>query len=95
MPREARAVLTTTLTCSVWTRLGSKLELGSKLIRAVSQMADAKGVPCYLECAGKRVRDIYAHHGYEEQQCSTLSIEGDEPGFEMKEFFAMVRPAKK
>ena len=29
--------------------------------------------------------DIYAHHGYEEQQCSTLSIEGDEPGFEMKE----------
>ena len=73
---------------------GQQAGLGSKLIRAVSQMADAKGVPCYLECAGKRVRDIYAHHGYEEQQCSTLSIEGDEPGFAMNEFFAMVRPEK-
>lgn len=68
----------------------------SKLIHAVSRMADAKGVPCYLECAGKRVRDIYVHHGYEEQECSTVSIEGDVPHFAAyEEFFAMVRPAKR
>ena len=71
-------------------------KIGSKLIRAVSQMADAKGVPCYLECSGTRVRDIYVHHGYEEKECSTVSIQGDEPGFAAyEELFAMVRPAKK
>ena len=46
-------------------------------------------IPCPEGSYGNRT-DLY-----EEQQCSTLSIEGDEPGFAMNEFFAMVRPAKK
>ena len=64
------------------------------LMRAVSRMADADGLPCYLECSGTRNRDIYAHLGYEQKKQYTLAVEGDEPGSEpFTEFFAMVRPA--
>ena len=64
------------------------------LMRAVSRMADAEGVPCYLECSGARNRDIYAHLGYEQKRQYTVRVEDDEAGsVPFEEFFAMVRPA--
>ena len=64
------------------------------LMRAVSRMADAEGVPCFLMCSGTRNRDIYAHLGYEQKKQYTLRVEDDETGsVPFEEFFAMVRPA--
>ena len=64
------------------------------LMRAVSRMADAEGVPCFLTCAGTRNRDIYAHLGYEQKKQYTVRVDDDEAGSApFEEFFAMVRPA--
>ena len=64
------------------------------LMRAVSRMADAEGVPCYLECSGTRNRDIYAHLGYEQKRQYTVCVKDDETGsVPFEEVFAMVRPA--
>jgi len=70
-------------------------KLGSKLMAAVAAMADADGLPCYLECSGAKARDIYTHLGYEEKAVYTVAIEGDEAGHAAYgEFCAMVRPPK-
>lgn len=67
----------------------------STLMRAISRVADAENVPCYLECSGHRNRDVYAHLGYEQKKQYTLPADKEEPGSEdFEEFFAMVRPAQ-
>ena len=59
-------------------------------------MADADGLPCYLEASGPRNRSIYSHLGYVETEQCAVSVENDEPGSEpYTEFFAMVRPANR
>ena len=71
-------------------------KLGSKLIRALSTMADSEGLPCYLECSGKKMRDMYVHLGYEEKACETVSVERDVAGHApFEELYAMLRPAQK
>jgi len=69
--------------------------LGGAMMRAVSRMADVEGIPCYLECSGSRNREVYKKLGYEEVGCYSLSIPEDEAGWNVPEFFAMVRPAQK
>ena len=67
----------------------------SLLMNALTRMADAEGLPCYLECSGTRARDIYARYGYEEKECFTVGIPNDDDGHApFSEFYAMVRPAK-
>ena len=71
-------------------------KLGSKLIRSLSTMADSEGLPCYLECSGKKMRDMYVHLGYEEKACETVSVDRDVAGHApFEEFYAMLRPAQK
>lgn len=70
--------------------------LGTKLMRAVSKMADDAGEACYLECSGQGTRSFYQKLGYEEKQCYTLGpVPKDVPDHEpYKELYAMVRPPK-
>ena len=59
-------------------------------------MADSEGLPCYLECSGKKMRDMYVHLGYEEKACETVSVDRDVAGHApFEEFYAMLRPAQK
>ena len=69
--------------------------LCSLCMRALCQLADAEGLPCYLECSGKRTRDIYAHYGYEEKERYMLAMPDDKGHEPFTEFYAMVRAAKK
>ena len=77
-------------------RQGGKL--CTPLMTTIANMADAEGIPCYLECSGARCRDIYAHYGYEEKECMTLG-KGFKPDEKSgyapySEFYAMLRPAR-
>ena len=68
---------------------------GALLMNALFRMADAEGLPCYLECSGKRTRDFYIKYGYVEKECFTVGIAKDDDGHaSFAEFYAMVRPAK-
>ena len=66
----------------------------SLMIRAVSSIADQEGLPCYLECAGQRSKKIFEHFGYKEMECYSVSLDRDEGHPPLKDFYAMVRPAK-
>lgn len=64
--------------------------LGAKLIRAVSEVADRDGLPCYLECSGPRNRAIYTHLGYKE--VGQYELADGPKTVPFKELYAMVRP---
>ena len=67
---------------------------GGRLIRAVSRVADAAGLPIYLECGGERLKGLYAHFGFELVGEATLEMKGDVAGWPPQPivYYAMVRP---
>lgn len=66
---------------------------GAQLIRAVSRMAAADGVHCYLEASGTRNKAIYEHLGYETVDQKRLSVkETDDLEWpDQEHLYAMVR----
>jgi len=68
-------------------------KLCSKLMRTVSKVADAKGLPCYLECSGEKNREVYRRFGYEVAERCSVKDPGGGPGFD--EYYAMVRKSTK
>ena len=65
----------------------------SKLMRAVSKMADAEGVPCYLEASGEKKRAIYEHLGYRVVGQKVLQLDG-EPEWKDDIYFMRREPAE-
>jgi len=67
---------------------------GGRLIRAVSRVADAAGLPIYLECGGERLKGLYAHFGFELVGEAPLEMKGDVAGWPTQPivYYAMVRP---
>jgi len=65
---------------------------GGQLIRAVSRMAAADGVHCYLEASGTRNKAIYEHLGYESVDQKRLSVKEtvDLEWPDQEHFYAMV-----
>ena len=68
------------------------LKLCSKLMRAVNRLADAWGVPCYLETSGERNVEVYRRFGYEVVEKLKVP-DPEDPDDAFDEFFCMVRPA--
>lgn len=60
-----------------------------RLMRVVSRMADAEGVPCYLEASGEKNRRLYEHLGYSVVEQAVLVDDG-QPEWK-DELFLMVR----
>ena len=66
---------------------------GARLIRAVLRVADAAGLPVYLECGGDRLTGLYAHFGFEIVGEASLEMQGDVDGWPSRpiHYYAMVR----
>ena len=54
----------------------------SRIMRAISRICDAEGLPAYLECTGNKNKAVYEHFGYVLQGTYPINLEGDEPGWE-------------
>jgi GNAT superfamily N-acetyltransferase len=67
---------------------------GGRLIRAVLRVADAAGLPIYLECGGERLKGLYAHFGFELVGDAPLEMKGDVDGWPTHPivYYAMIRP---
>ena len=67
-------------------------------MRELSRLADAEGLPCYLEASGEANRELYRHLGYEVVGTYALKYAHDEPAEpdwpDMVHYYAMVRPAR-
>lgn len=68
------------------------------MMRELSRLADAEGLPCYLEASGEANRELYRHLGYEVVGTYALKYAHDEPAEpdwpDMVHYYAMVRPAR-
>ena len=75
---------------------------GAQLLRAVIRVADAAGLPVYVDTCGARTRAFYEHFGFEHRATYTLQVtpdakwpptpaDGEWPPYE--ELHAFVRPA--
>ena len=62
-----------------------------RLMRAVARMADAEGVPCYLEASGEKNRRMYEHLGYSMVDQTVLVVDG-QPEWK-DDLFLMLRSA--
>lgn len=69
--------------------------VGSKLMRAISGIADELGLPCYLDTVGSRRKDIYARYGYEVTSTSKIEYDvGDGKAWLCEDYLFMTRPAQ-
>jgi len=69
-------------------------KLFGKLMRKISELADAESIPCYLECNGHQHVALYEHFGYQTVAQHTIKVEDDvHPKHE--DFFSMLRLPEK
>ena len=47
-------------------------------MRAINEIADKLGLPCYLECTGERRQQLYGRYGYETSAEMTINFDGDD-----------------
>ena len=67
------------------------------MIRAVLRVADAAGLPVYLECGGSRLKGLYAHFGFELVGEASLEMENDVDGWPSQpmHYYAMLRASQR
>ena len=69
---------------------------GGRLIRAVLRVADAAGLPTYLECGGERLKGLYEHFGFKVVGEAPLEMKGDVDGWPTHPivYYGMIRPTQ-
>eukprot|EP00964_Phaeocystis_antarctica_P038564 scaffold22060_cov68-Phaeocystis_antarctica.AAC.6 len=65
-----------------------------RMVRELSRLADAEGLPCYLEASGEANRELYRHLGYEVVGTYAHDEPAEPDWPDMVHFYAMVRPAR-